>query len=685
MGSVTSLKHPALVLLVTALAFLTISPHSVAEDRPTLKLVGRKYLPPFEYLNEYDVFKGFCVELANALATQTDQDIELYPMSKTLGEICVGRGYLDGFLGMAVTQEGTALYEFTEPYLTVQGRIMVRRETGHIVNAEDLNGCRVAVEKDSLEHHILQKYHGIDLVLLNSQVEAIESLLSNEVDAAIAYDTTALYVAGRWHRGGELKVVGEPLFTAPYAIALAKANSDLAATLNRGLRALRRNGLYDKIHEKWFGFAIDEERPPLGRYLYPVLYVLGAVLLVTLGSLRLNYVLKREVRRRTLELNESNLKLEQQQRVILERDAFKEQILNSVGSGIVTLNRAGRIVTVNDAARRYLCQEGTERAGTGSDFVGRHYTETALYTLIEPAAVDNPGVLTSGVTGADKEVVTRDGRRRYFTVSAYPLVGVDGNVDGVIAVFSDETEKRRLQEQVYRQNKLQALGQMVAGAAHEIRNPLSAIKNFTDLLPKKFGVASFREEFLRHVPAEVARLDRIVADLLSFSARRPPVARTFPVHALVDSALASCRARLKEKGGKLGVSVGEETIHADMDQINQALVNVLMNSIEWIGKGGRIRISSRTENGFTVLSVSDDGKGIAPDMLPDVFNPFFSLRAGGTGLGLTLCHQYVTDNRGTIDIESSPGKGTCIRIRLPATSRHGHGVNKEDEKKDSHT
>lgn len=275
------------------------------------------------------------------------------------------------------------------------------------------------------------------------------------------------------------------------------------------------------------------------------------------------------------------------------------------------------------------------------------------------------GISAGTATCRDSEIVTADGKRRFFRVNVYPLVRADGKSEGSIVVFTDETEKERLQEQVHRQSKLHALGQMVAGAAHEIRNPLSAIKNFTDLLPKKYHVPSFREEFLRHVPAEVERLDRLVSDLLSFSARKPPEPEELYVRDLTESAVALCGARAREKQAKLGIHVGKETVYADADQMKQVLINVILNSIEWIDKGGRVDIHSSSHDGLVTVAVSDNGRGIPSDLIADVFDPFFTLRRGGSGLGLTLSYQYVADNNGTMDIESIPGEGTRVCITLP--------------------
>ena len=663
------------VLVAVVMACAT-GRNAAAEGRRTVKLGGNKHLPPYEYLNEYDMFKGFNVDLMNALAIEANIDVELYPMSWSLAQICLDKGYLDGIQGMPRTQQAAAVYDFTDPFLTVQGRIVVRRETTHIVDLEDLRGRRVAVEKDSLGHHLLLRYQDIEIVLLNDQIEVIERLLSGEVDAAIAYDTTARYVAEKWRREDEIKIAGEPVFTAAYCIALKKGNGDLVDAFDRGLKSLKKTGMYDKIYEKWFGTPVDDRARMLKRYFPAVLGILGILALIAAGSIRWNYVLKREVSKRTAELKRINVELERQRCAILEKDAFKEQILDSVGNGIVTLDYEGRITSLNATAGAFLASDKT---ASQDSLLGEKWDNTLLSSMVDKAVLSDCIAAGRRLTGIDREIEAPGGRRRWFNVNVYPLVRVDGKVDGAIIVFADETEKKRLQEQVYRQNKLQALGQMVAGAAHEIRNPLSAIKSFTDLLPRKFGDPSFREEFLRHVPAEVARLDRIICDLLDFSKPRTPVAEVFPARLLVNSALTLLQKKIKSKRARISVEVGEETIYADPGQIKQALINVLSNAVEWIDEGGHIEIYSRVENGTTMLCVSDDGKGIAPDVLSDVFNPFFTLRPGGTGLGLTLSHQYVTDNGGVIEIESSPGRGTRVYIRVPSNPLLKERIEREEK------
>ncbi|MGE5543031.1 MAG: transporter substrate-binding domain-containing protein, partial [Bacillota bacterium] len=610
-----------------------------------------KQMPPYEYLNEYDMFKGFNVDLMNALAIETNCDIELYPMSWTLARMSVAKGHLDGLQGVPRTHDDALEYAFTAPYLTVRSRLAVRRETTHIINLEDLRGRRVAVERDGVAHRLLARYRDVEVVVLNNEVEVIESLLAGEVDAAVAYDATARYVAEKWRRVDELKMVGEPVFTADYCIALRKGEEGLALTLDRGIKALKKNGVYAKIYEKWFGATADKGIERYRRYIYPALGVLCILALVAGGSLRWNYVLRREVRRRTMELKESNARLEEQRQAILKEDTFKQQVLDSVGSGIVTLDREGRVVSMNEPARLYL-----SRSGPGA----------GICAIVDASAVDECMRSGRAVTCTDRETLTAGGRKQFMSVNVYPLLNVERSVDGAIVVFFDETEKKRLREQVHRQNKLEALGQMLAGAAHEIRNPLSAIKNFTDLLPRKFDVPSFRDEFLRHVPVEVARLDRLVSDLLNFARPSAPVPEVFRVGPLFESVVMLFREKARARGVSLEVRCGDEQAYADPSQMKQVLINLMLNALDWVNAGGRVLLQCRTEDKDTMLFVSDNGKGMGPEVLEAVYDPFFTLRPGGVGLGLSLCHHYVTDNAGTIEIESEPGKGTIVRIALPS-------------------
>jgi len=248
---------------------------------------------------------------------------------------------------------------------------------------------------------------------------------------------------------------------------------------------------------------------------------------------------------------------------------------------------------------------------------------------------------------------------------------------------------KQSQTVIQRNNRLSSLGLLTAGLAHEIRNPLVAIRTFTQLLPERYDDPEFRESFKNLALKEVDRICGLVNDLLSFA--RPSTPRVSPedVNDIVDSISRILDTEAKEKDVKIHLRLdsGLPKIFIDNEQIKQVTMNVILNAIQSIEGGGNVDISTRLfsrESGekFVQIEVRDTGVGIEEGDLENIFNPFFTTKKEGSGLGLSISHQIIQEHGGHMVAESQPGEGTAFFINLPAklSSRAVDGVPDSDEK-----
>jgi signal transduction histidine kinase len=209
---------------------------------------------------------------------------------------------------------------------------------------------------------------------------------------------------------------------------------------------------------------------------------------------------------------------------------------------------------------------------------------------------------------------------------------------------------------------------LAAGIAHEIRNPLVAVKTFLDLLPQRLDDRDFLTHFRDLSLGELRRVTNLIADLLALgksttAARRAVEAGSTlePVVRLMES---TARNRKVELVSQLGERVPE--IWADPDQLKQIVLNLILNAIEASPAGGQVTLNIRdSEDGTVVIEVRDQGPGIPAEQQEHIFDPFFTTKETGTGLGLALVHQMVVEHGGAIDVESAPGRGTAFRVALP--------------------
>jgi signal transduction histidine kinase len=226
----------------------------------------------------------------------------------------------------------------------------------------------------------------------------------------------------------------------------------------------------------------------------------------------------------------------------------------------------------------------------------------------------------------------------------------------------------RLEQETRHTEKLKAISTLAAGMAHEIKNPLASIKTFAEYLPQKGDDPSFRQKFGRIVGQEVEKINALVQRLLEFAKPAQPQKQPTRLSQLIDETVELLQGRLLSQRIELIRAYGDqETVPVDPAQMKQALLNVLLNSIEAMERPGRITIATVPEDGHLDVVVSDTGSGIAKKDLARVCDPFYTTKPAGTGLGLSVVHSIVQEHGGRVAIESDVGRGTTVRIRLPVS------------------
>ena len=269
----------------------------------------------------------------------------------------------------------------------------------------------------------------------------------------------------------------------------------------------------------------------------------------------------------------------------------------------------------------------------------------------------------------------RDGSWRTIRADASPFYDVSGKIAGVVASAHDVTESKRLQQQSIQREKLAAMGQMVAGVAHELNNPLTAILGVSDLLHERATDDQTRRQ-TNLIHQQARRAAQIVQGLLAFS--RPPATVRAPVQleTVVQRALDLQNHALNQYNISVDFQAGQNLppVDADSSQLLQVFLNLLMNAeqaIREVRERGAIRVRVGHSTGLVWALIQDDGAGIRPEVLPKIFDPFFTTKrpGGGTGLGLTISMTLIKEHEGTIEVQSTPGEGCVFRVVLPAASR----------------
>jgi PAS domain S-box-containing protein len=251
-----------------------------------------------------------------------------------------------------------------------------------------------------------------------------------------------------------------------------------------------------------------------------------------------------------------------------------------------------------------------------------------------------------------------------FITSSSPIFDTTGEFIGTVHVIRDITELKSLQERLVMTEKMAALGEVAAKVAHEIRNPLVSVGGFARRLEKK--LEGGLKEYADIIAKEVERLEVILSEILGFVKEIRIVKETVDPNKLIEEVISLIKSEIDERGITLVREIGESTeIYVDPSRIKEALLNILSNAVQSIGDSGTIFIKTYVKDNNAVVEIRDTGEGIAEENLPFIFNPFFTTKKTGTGLGLTITHRIIEEHKGGIEVESKPGKGSMFRVFIP--------------------
>lgn len=357
--------------------------------------------------------------------------------------------------------------------------------------------------------------------------------------------------------------------------------------------------------------------------------------------------------------------LEENLREIKDLKHFSDLVILSMTNGLMTLDKQGVVVTFNRMAEKILAI--LSRDVLGRTLVQIWGEESPLACLPESALLDG-----QEVSGHELHVDI-EGKKRVLGVSIAPIVEADERTWGLLLLIDDLTERRLLEDRLRRADRLAAMGTLAAGLAHEIKNPLTAVRAFVQMFPERYERKDFREKFDRIVPRELDRVNELLEDLLDL-VRRPRLRiRALNVNEIITQVLETLEPEAIRR--KVAVKFkGQDDfpeVFADESYFTRALHNLVLNAIQAMPGGGQLTMDTEPDllpGGLRAVSitVTDTGPGIPPDQVNDIFNPFFTSKEKGTGLGLAVANKIVEDHGGSLAVKSERSVGTSMIMTLPS-------------------
>lgn len=359
---------------------------------------------------------------------------------------------------------------------------------------------------------------------------------------------------------------------------------------------------------------------------------------------------------------------ERAQAAALERaEARYARLVDAASDSIATLDEEGNLTSVNRALEAAV---GKRR----EELIGTHFVE-----LLDPLERTKMWHMFAATLAGERlrrelHYTYPDGSVGISTVLSAPIVE-RGRVTGVLAIMRDVTEERHLVEQVVRREKLAALGELVGGVAHEINTPLTGILAFAQLLRAQAALDDNGKQAADTIVTEAKRAARIVGKLLTFARQTPPERLPTDINQVLQDTIELRRFALRTSGILLDIELDPKLpgTWADPSQLQQVFLNLLANAEQAVIDAGgdrRITVRTRREGDLLVAAIGDSGRGIAPEHLPYIFNPFYTTkpRGIGTGLGLSISDGIIREHGGNLRVRSEPGQGALFEVLLPRLS-----------------
>ena len=539
------------------------------------------------------------------------------------------------------TPVNESVFLFTQALYVERSKILVNEES-EFRSIDDVRDISIAVTAGSTAHHeansFFEEDKNVDLILTQNLDESLRLFGMKEVDAIIGDEFMISYYLNRNVKDSHFRFLDGALSEEEIGVAVNKDQKILYSILNKGILEIKKDGQYAHIYSKWFGNFM----PEISNFSASDHIADMVILMIALSYVFVfwNMTVRDKVNIRTRELKESRVEL--------------YNIVNSLYDGIIVTDSKGEIQVCNGAALEILQTDNEHIAGRSVHEVDG----------IKPflAHVDQQDAFKLG--------------GKYYLVSDRELKGTSGKR---MFVIEDYTARYKYESLTRQEAKMIAVGELSAGLAHEIRNPLGIIKNYIYIIKKKMS-GSVEKYAADAIDNSVDRINVLIENLLSFLRLSRENAGTADVKELLSQIVALERKRLEKNNIKIEVNIWDNENHGlyiNEDVFRLAVVNLINNSVDALNEADKedkkIFIDIRRADGKLFIDFKDNGKGIPKGNIEEIFNPFFTTKETGTGLGLYIVASEIRESGGSIMADSIEGVSTSFHIVLPAEKERADG------------
>ncbi len=601
--------------------------------------------PPLTFINEENnQIEGLLVDYMSSLSIELGVNItyDATPFSQIMDAMDSGKVDMSDLFE---SPERLKKYAFTQPLYRLKGIAVTNAHRIDLDSVSKLRGLKIALVEDdfAIEHFNIyypEEQTGNTYIQVRDMEEGLKRLQNQEIDALAGDDTVINYYASQMNMTEEIREIGSSgLYEKNVTFAVRKDDQLLLSILNKGILNLKKKNILVQAQNKWFHTSAPVITDINAMRWLP--FAVAGTVIIILGFFFWQSIMDRKIAQRTREIQ-------------LQKDN-QRTIIDNIHAMLFVVNQKNIITDVNQMAAEVL------QCSPESLFGQATFQIPLLSALLDAQKMKpSPGIL-------------HQLHGRYYTVFVRPLNAIDGSQ---LIVIEDQTEKTITEKRLRQESKMSAVGQLSAGLAHEIRNPLGLIKNYAYILNYSVEEDEVCSHALQVIGESTDRINSLIENLLSFSRLGDEKLSHVNLYRLVQNIATLERKKMEKSQIQLNLDCAEEaTFYTSEETLKITLINLLNNAVDALTDDTEretqkwIRCRIETGSDELTIDISDNGPGIAEKNTDSLFVPFFTTKDYGTGLGLFTVSSELDKLGGTIQLDSEYKQGARFIVRIPSEQK----------------
>jgi len=665
----------AFVLWVSTivLSHIGLSQEIPSSDSRIYYVGGDHKFPPYEYLNEKNEPEGYVVDVMRAVAKAAHIRIDIQLQSWSNARFALENRKIDILEGMFYSRERDKVFDYSDPHTTVSHTIFVRTDNTAIQSPKDLVGKSVIVQKDDIMHdYLLNRKFDCKIVTVENPEQALDLLASGKHDCALIAEMQGLYYLNL-KKITNLTVAGASFYNVRYCFAVAEGDSILLKRLDGGLKIIKSTGEYYMIYDHWFGKA------DISKLKMTLFYILIAAFVLMSATLFGTHVwtstLRTKVKKATEDLTKEIVERKKIEGKLAEEKILLRLVIDNIPDEIFVKDIHSRFILVNQAVLKGHGFSTSEEIVGKTDF-DLFPPERAKIFWDEEQTIFRT---QKPMLNVESSYIGKDNKLGWTATSKILMKNIHGAVIGLVGVKRFITDQKLAEEEALRARKIESLGILAGGIAHDFNNILTIILGNISLSKSLINPDSKIVKYLTNSEIASLRARDLIQKLLTFSKGGQPIRKPIAIGNLLQETVTLSLSGSKARS-VFSIPHDLWTVEVDESQMNQVISNLVINADQAMPTGGIIEIFAENtileETKYALpagkyirIIFKDSGIGIQREYLQKIFDPYFTTKSKGSGLGLATTYSIIKNHNGAITVDSEVGKGAVFTILLPASEK----------------